>query len=70
MPARAGFARSPPHLDTMRVVPRAAEGEGAYVCGSAREEFGLAVIEVLGADLVHVRPDAQFGGMPETRQAP
>ena len=36
---------------------------GVYVCGSLKEEFGLAVIEALAAGLVVVAPD---GGGPAT----
>ena len=36
---------------------------GVYVCGSLKEEFGLALIEALAAGLVVVGPD---GGGPAT----
>ena len=36
---------------------------GVYVCGSLKEEFGLALIEALAAGLVVVAPD---GGGPAT----
>jgi glycosyltransferase involved in cell wall biosynthesis len=46
-----------PHLDAMRVLARAAESGGVYVCGSAKEEYGLAIVEALGAGLVAVAPE-------------
>jgi glycosyltransferase involved in cell wall biosynthesis/HEAT repeat protein len=46
-----------PHLDAMRVLARAAEGEGVYVCGSEKEEYGLAIVEALGAGLLAVAPE-------------
>jgi len=42
--------------------PAAAPG-GVYVCGSLKEEFGLALVEALAAGLVVVGPD---GGGPAT----
>ncbi len=47
-----------PHLDAARVLAHAATGEGVYVCGSAKEEYGLAIVEALGAGLVVVAPRA------------
>ncbi len=46
-----------PHLDAVRVLAAAAEGGGVYVCGSAKEEYGLAIVEALGAGLVAVAPE-------------
>lgn len=45
-----------PHLDTARVFAEAARIGGVYVCGSAKEEFGLAIVEALAAGLVPVAP--------------
>jgi glycosyltransferase involved in cell wall biosynthesis len=47
-----------PHLDAARVLAHAATGEGVYVCGSAKEEYGLAIVEALGAGLAVVAPRA------------
>jgi glycosyltransferase involved in cell wall biosynthesis len=57
--ARAGLVMlgHRPHLDAMRVLARAAEADGVYVCGSAKEEYGLAIVEALGAGLVAVAPE-------------
>ena len=52
-----------PHLDTARLFAYAQCGGGIYVCGSAKEEFGLAIAEALGAGLVPVAPRA---GGPST----
>jgi glycosyltransferase involved in cell wall biosynthesis len=49
-----------PHLDAARVLAHAALGSGVYACGSAKEEYGLAIVEALGAGLVVVAP--QVGG--------
>ena len=46
-----------PHLDAMRVLGHAARGGGVYVCGSEKEEYGLAIVEGLGAGLVAVAPE-------------
>jgi glycosyltransferase involved in cell wall biosynthesis len=51
-----------PHLDTARVFAYAARGGGIYACGSAKEEFGLAIVEALAAGLVPVAPHE--GGPP------
>lgn len=51
-----------PHLDTARVLAYAARGGGIYACGSAKEEFGLAIVEALAAGLVPVAP--RDGGPP------
>jgi glycosyltransferase involved in cell wall biosynthesis len=45
-----------PHLDAARVLAHAALGAGVYVCGSAKEEYGLAIVEALGAGLAVVAP--------------
>ena len=46
-----------PHLDTARLLAYAYCGGGIYICGSAKEEFGLAIVEALGAGLVAVAPE-------------
>jgi glycosyltransferase involved in cell wall biosynthesis len=51
-----------PHRDTARILAHAAMGGGIYVCGSAKEEFGLAIVEALAAGLVPVAP--REGGPP------
>jgi glycosyltransferase involved in cell wall biosynthesis len=45
-----------PHLDAARVLAHAAIGAGVYVCGSAKEEYGLAIVEALGSGLPVVAP--------------
>ncbi len=45
-----------PHIDTARLLAYAASRRGIYVCGSAKEEFGLAIVEALAAGLVVVAP--------------
>jgi glycosyltransferase involved in cell wall biosynthesis len=59
-PAREGLVMlgHRPHLDAARVLAHAAAGAGVYVCGSAKEEYGLAIVEALGAGLVVVAPRA------------
>jgi len=44
-------------------VPGLAAPRGVYVCGSLKEEFGIAILEAMGAGLVVVAPD---GGGPAT----
>ncbi|GAA4680950.1 glycosyltransferase [Frondihabitans cladoniiphilus] len=44
-------------------VPGLAAPRGVYVCGSLKEEFGIALLEAMGAGLVVVAPD---GGGPAT----
>ena len=45
-----------PHLDAARVLAHAALGAGVYACGSTKEEYGLAIVEALGAGLAVVAP--------------
>jgi glycosyltransferase involved in cell wall biosynthesis len=52
-----------PHDDVLRVLAAAEQGlgstaaaGGAYACGSRKEEFGLAIVEALGAGLPVVAP--------------
>jgi glycosyltransferase involved in cell wall biosynthesis len=52
-----------PHDDVLRILAAAEEGVapwiapgGAYVCGSRKEEFGLAIVEALAAGLPVVAP--------------
>ncbi len=44
-------------------VPGLAAPRGIYVCGSLKEEFGIALLEAMGAGLIVVAPD---GGGPAT----
>ena len=44
-------------------VPGFAAPGGVYVCGSLKEEFGIALLEAMGAGLMVVAPD---GGGPAT----
>ena len=44
-------------------VPELAAPRGIYVCGSLKEEFGIALLEAMGAGLLVVGPD---GGGPAT----
>ncbi len=44
-------------------VPGLAAPRGVYVCGSVKEEFGIALLEAMGAGLMVVGPD---GGGPAT----
>ncbi|MEY2848463.1 MAG: hypothetical protein RI885_1128 [Actinomycetota bacterium] len=44
-------------------VPGLAAPDGIYVCGSLKEEFGIALLEAMGAGLIVVAPD---GGGPAT----
>jgi glycosyltransferase involved in cell wall biosynthesis len=44
-------------------VPGLAAPRGVYVCGSLKEEFGIAILEAMAAGLVVVAPD---GGGPAT----
>ena len=55
--SRAGWLR-PDRVRADLIAPG-----GVYVCGSLKEEFGLALIEALAAGLVVVAPD---GGGPAT----
>ncbi len=50
-------------LALARLGSTSAAGDGIYVCGSLKEEFGLAVLEALAAGLVVVAPN---GGGPAT----
>jgi glycosyltransferase involved in cell wall biosynthesis len=45
-----------PHADTARILSYAARERGIYVCGSAKEEYGLAIVEALAAGLPPVAP--------------
>lgn len=53
-----------PHHDVARLLAAAAGdvplvgGGGVYVAGARKEEFGLAIVEALGAGLVVVAPDS------------
>jgi glycosyltransferase involved in cell wall biosynthesis len=56
-----------PHDDVLRIMAAAETGlgqwiapGGAYVCGSRKEEFGLAIVEALAAGLPVVAP--RIGG--------
>ena len=44
-------------------VPGLAAPRGVYVCGSVKEEFGIALLEAMGSGLIVVAPD---GGGPAT----
>ena len=63
--------RRPPPNDTVARwvaaarfgVPGLAAPRGIYVCGSLKEEFGIALLEAMGAGLMVVAPD---GGGPAT----
>jgi glycosyltransferase involved in cell wall biosynthesis len=44
-------------------IPELAAPRGIYVCGSLKEEFGIALLEAMGAGLLVVGPD---GGGPAT----
>lgn len=44
-------------------LPGLSSGRGVYVCGSLKEEFGIALLEAMGSGLLVVAPD---GGGPAT----
>jgi glycosyltransferase involved in cell wall biosynthesis len=44
-------------------IPGLAAPRGVYVCGSVKEEFGIALLEAMGSGLIVVAPD---GGGPAT----